>query len=75
MAVTAEVSAKGRAQVSTVLQLTFDSTEQQVAVPLPDRDVSRVSVSDCRFSVEETDEGTDVILKKRAALREPRPSL
>ncbi len=63
VSVSAEVSANGRAQVTTTIQLTFDASTDQVTIPLPDTDVSRVSAGDYRFSVEETDTGTDVVIK------------
>ena len=65
VAVTAEVSGNGQAQVSATYQLSFDTTTGQIAIPLPETQVSKVSVSDFRFSMEETDQGTDVIIKRR----------
>ena len=65
VSVTAEVAANGRATVSTVIQLNFDTVTEQVAIPLPDTDVSRVSVGSFRFSTESTDDGTNVIIKSR----------
>lgn len=65
VAVSAEVSAKGRAQVTTTVQLTFDTATEQVTIPLANADVSRVSAGDYRFSVDETDDGTDVIVKNK----------
>lgn len=65
VAVSAEVSAKGRAQVTTTVQLTFDTATEQVTIPLANTDVSRVSAGDYRFSVDETDDGTDVIVKNK----------
>lgn len=64
VAVSAEVSAKGRAKVTNTIQLTFDTATEQVSIPLASGDVSQVSAGDYRFSVDKTDTTTDVIIKK-----------
>lgn len=63
--VTANVAETGKTQVSLTMQLTFTSSTQEVIVPLAEQDVSRVSVGDCRFKTENTDQGVDVILKNK----------
>lgn len=65
VSVSGDVSQNGRTQVTMTLQLSFTSAETQVRVPLPESNVSRVSAGDVRFDVEETDQGVDVILKKK----------
>lgn len=64
VSVSAEVSVKGRAQVTNTIQLTFDASTDQVVIPLADADVSHISAGDYRFSVKKTDTTTDVVIKK-----------
>ncbi len=65
VSVSADVAENGRTQVTMTLQLTFTSTETQVTIPLSGAGLSKVSAGDVRFDTEETDLGTDVILKKK----------
>ncbi len=65
VAVTAEVAANGRAQVSMTVQLTFDSATEQVAIPLPNQDAVRIKAADYRSSTEQTQDGLNVVLKKK----------
>jgi hypothetical protein len=62
--VTAQVAANGKTEVSTIIQLTFDTTTDQVTVPLPETDVSRVSVGDFKSQVQDTEDGVDVVIQR-----------
>lgn len=62
VAVTAEVSTSGRTEVSTAVQLTFTTAQDEVTIPLPEGDISGVSVSSYRYRVKETDHGTNVVV-------------
>ena len=66
VSVTAEVSPSGVSQVSATYQLSFDSPTTEVAIPLPEERVSKVSVNDFRSSLEETSDGPVVIVKRRS---------
>lgn len=65
VSVAAEVSPNGRAEVSTTIQLTFDSAVEQVVIPLPETDVSRISAGDYSFKTRQTNDGVDVIVKNK----------
>lgn len=65
VSVSADVAENGRTQVTMTLQLTFTSTETQVTIPLSGTGLSKISAGDVRFDTEETDLGTNVILKKK----------
>lgn len=58
----AEVSTNGRSQVTATYQLTFDAAQDQLEVPLPDGNISRVSVETYRYKVNKTDSGVNVVL-------------
>jgi hypothetical protein len=62
VSVGAQVATSGKTQVTTTLQLTFDSAASSVSIPLPDGDVSHVSAGDFRYKVQKTDAGTNVVL-------------
>jgi hypothetical protein len=62
LSVSAQVAENGKTQVTTTLQLTFDSPTDSVRVPLPDGSVSHVSAGDFRYKVQKSDDGTDVVL-------------
>lgn len=62
VAVNAEVSSNGKTQVTSTTVLTFTSGETEVTIPLPDEDVSHVSVSNYRYRVKQTDFGTNVVV-------------
>ena len=66
VSVTAEVGANGTAQVSATYQLSFDAPTSEVAIPLPEASVSKVSVNDFRSSLEETAAGPVVVVKRRS---------
>ena len=51
-------------KVTATYQLTFDSQQDQVQIPLPDGDISRVSAETYRYKVDKTDAGVDVVLSK-----------
>ena len=63
--VTADVAETGKTQVSMTMQLTFSTSVNEITVPLAEREVSRVSVSDTRFKTVSSDQGVDVVLKNR----------
>ena len=60
--VNAEVSTNGRTQVTATYQLTFDGAQDQLTVPLPDGNISRVSAETYRYQVDKTDSGVNVVL-------------
>ena len=60
--VNAEAGTNGRTQVTATYQLTFDTAQDQLTVPLPDGNISRVSAETYRYKVEKTDNGVDVVL-------------
>ncbi len=60
--VNAEVSTNGRTQVTATYQLSFDSAQDQLSVPLPDGNISRVSAETYRYKVNKTDSGVNVVL-------------
>ena len=60
--VNAEVSTNGRTQVTATYQLTFDGAQDQLTVPLPDGNISRVSAEIYRYQVDKTDSGVNVVL-------------
>lgn len=62
VSVYAEVGNNGKTEVSSTIQLTFSSPEENVTIPLPDNDTSRVSVSSYRYRVKQTDYGTNVVV-------------
>lgn len=62
--VNAEVAQNGKTKVTATYQLTFDSQQDQVQIPLPDGDISRVSAETYRYKVDKTDAGVDVVLSK-----------
>ena len=62
--VNAEVAQNGKTKVTATYQLTFDSQQDQVQIPLPDGDISRVSAETYRYKVDKTDTGVDVVLSK-----------
>ena len=62
ISVTAEVAENGRAEVSTAVQLTFTTPQDEVTVPLPEGEISGVSVSSFRSKVKETNYGTNVVI-------------
>ena len=61
----AEVAENGQVAVNTTYQLTFTTMERNVSIPLPDQDVSRISVSDLRFSTEEQADGEYLVVRRR----------
>ena len=62
--VAAEVADTGRAQVTTTVQLTFDSVTSQVTIPLPESRASDVSVGDFRFSTQDGKTGVEVTVSR-----------
>ena len=50
--VNAEVSTNGRTQVTATYQLTFDGAQDQLTVPLPDGNISRVSAETPMWPIE-----------------------
>lgn len=62
VSVYAEVGNNGKAQVSSTIQLTFQDFTEEVVIPLPDEDASRISVSGYRYRVKQTDYGTNVVV-------------
>lgn len=65
ISVSAEVSATGRTEVSTAVQLTFSAAADSVTIPLPEGDISGVSVSSYSYRVKETENGTNVVISSR----------
>lgn len=65
VSVSADVAENGKTQVTMTLQLTFTGTETRVTIPLSGTDLSKISAGDVRFDTEETDLGTNVVLKKK----------
>ena len=65
VSVNADVAETGKTQVTMTMQLTFTTSTEEVTVPLAEREVSRVSVADCRFKTVSSDQGVDVVLKNR----------
>lgn len=63
--VTADVAETGKTQVSIAMQLSFTTSTQEVTIPLAEQEASKISVGDCRFKTESTDEGLNVILKNK----------
>lgn len=61
----AEAADSGRTQVTMAVQLTFDAPAESVTIPLPDGQVSRVSVVDYHFDKETDENGTDLVLTKK----------
>lgn len=62
VSVYAEVGNNGKTEVSSTIQLTFSSPTDEVTIPLPDEDASRISVSSYRYRVKQTDYGTNVVV-------------
>lgn len=60
--INAEAGTNGRTQVTATYQLTFDAAQDQLTVPLPDGNISRVSAETYRYKVEKTDSGVDLVL-------------
>ncbi len=60
-----EAGTNGKTEVSSTIVLTFTSAQDEVTIPLPDEDVSRVSVSSYRHTVQETENGTNLKVTNR----------
>ncbi len=65
VAVSADVTDRGQAQVTATVQLTFDAVTEQVTIPLPERSVSNLSAGNFRFSREDTDAGVNAVIKNK----------
>ncbi len=65
--VSAEVAVQenGKAKVTERIQLTFDETESQVVVPLPEGNISRISGEGFHYKVEKTEEGVNVVFSTK----------
>ncbi len=66
VAVSAEVSATGKTQVTTVLQLTFDTATTELTIPLPESSVSKVSVSNYKAKTRKDSGGVDLIITSQS---------
>lgn len=60
--VNAQVAESGKAQVTATYQLTFNAAQEELRVPLPDGEISRVSAETYRYQVNKTDAGVDLVL-------------
>lgn len=63
VAVNAEVAASGRTEVAASYQLTFTTFQEEVTIPLPEGDISGISVSNYRYSTRETNQGIDLVIQ------------
>lgn len=66
IAISAEVGTNGKTQVTDTVSLTFDTTTSEVVIPLPSGDAGRVSVSNYRYRVKETDSGINVVVSSKS---------
>lgn len=60
--VSAQVAASGRTEVTSTFQLTFLTSQEDVTIPLPEGDISSITVSNYRYSTRETEHGTNLVL-------------
>lgn len=58
----AEVAANGKTEVTSSIQLTFDSVQEEVTIPLPEGEATGVSVQSFRYRVRETENGINVVV-------------
>lgn len=65
ISINAEVGINGKAQVTSTVSLTFDAPTEEIIIPLPSTDASRVSVSNYRYRVRETDTGVNVVVSTK----------
>lgn len=61
--VSAEVAASGRTEVTSSFQLTFLEPQEELSIPLPEGDISGISVSSYRYSTRETENGISLVVK------------
>lgn len=61
--VSAEVAASGRTEVTSSFQLTFLDVQEEISIPLPEGDISGISVSSYRYSTRETENGISLVVK------------
>ena len=66
VSVSADVSANGQAQVNATIALTFDAVATEVTIPLPESHVTHASAGNYRFSLEETDKGANMVVRRRS---------
>lgn len=63
VSVNGEVSTSGRTEVTATYQLTFTTPQEEVTIPLPEGEISGISVSNYRYSTKETDQGIDLVVR------------
>lgn len=63
VSVNAEVSTSGRTEVTATYQLTFTTAQEEVTIPLPEGELSGISVSNYRYSAKENDQGIDLVVR------------